>query len=147
MNNLVSLFYIIEKDINHGRYFKKCYSFHVRKALDYIDSRYSDDISLEDVVDYLNINKSYFCTLFKKETGKTFIEFLNQARIEKSKALLLEENSSILDIALSLGFSNQNYFSILFRKYTGVSPMQFRNKGGLDKIDDHQQKIGGHQSI
>ena len=136
MNNMVSLFYIIEKDINRGRYFKKAYSFHVKRALDYIDSRYSDDITLEDVVDYLNINKSYFCTLFKKETGKTFTEFLNQTRIEKSKRLLHEDNSSILDIALAVGFSNQNYFSILFRKYTGATPMQFRNNG-LDKIAVH----------
>ena len=73
MNNLISLFNIIEKDLNHGRYFKQDYSFHVKRALDYIDSRYSDHITLEDVINYLNINKSYFCTLFKKETGKTLL--------------------------------------------------------------------------
>jgi AraC-like DNA-binding protein len=135
MNNLISLFKIIEKDINYGRFIKPGYSFHVKRALDYIDSRYSDPITLEDVIDYLNINKSYFCTLFKKETGKTFTEYLNLTRIEKSKDLLLEETSSILDIALAVGFSNQNYFSILFKRYTGLTPMQFRKNGGLEKVD------------
>ena len=137
ISNLISLFNIIEKDINHGRSFKQGYSFHVKRALDYIDSRYNDNITLEDVINYLNINKSYFCTLFKKETGKTFTEYLNRIRIEKSKSMLLEENSSILDIALSVGFSNQNYFSILFRRYTGLSPIQFRKNGGLKRTEVH----------
>lgn len=137
MSNLISLFYIIDKDINQGRFFKQGYSFHVKRAIDYIDSRYSDDITLEDIVDHLKINKSYFCTLFKKETGKTFTEFLNQTRVEKSKSLLLEDISSILDIALAVGFSNQNYFSILFRRYTGITPMQYRKNGGLEKAKSY----------
>src|SRR5699024_2973107 len=92
------------------------YSFHVRKAMDYIDSRYNDNISLNHVYEYLGINKSYFCSIFKNETGKTFTQFLNEKRIEKSKKLLREDNLSILDIALSVGFNNQNYYNIIFKR-------------------------------
>src|SRR5690606_12313424 len=89
MSNLVSLLYIIEKDINHqGRRFKNQYSYHVRKALDYIDSRYNEDITLLDLASYLDVHKSYMCTLLKKETGKTFTQILNEVRVEKSKGLL-----------------------------------------------------------
>lgn len=127
MPNLVSFLQIIERDINQGKQFKSSYSFHVKKALDYIGSRYNEDITLLDITSYLNINKSYFCSIFKRETGKTFTESLNEVRIEKSKDLLLEDCSSMLDIALSVGFNNQNYYNIMFKKLTNMTPLQFKN--------------------
>ena len=129
MGNLVSLIYIIDNDINHGRYFKSTYSYHVKRALDYIQTRYSNDIDLLHVANYLNISKSYLCSLIKKEVRKTFTQFLNEVRIEKSKNLLLEDNSSILDIALAVGFNNQNYYNIMFKKITGKTPLEFRKEG------------------
>lgn len=127
MPNLVSLLYIIEKDINHqSRRFKSQYSYHVKKALDYMDSRYNEDISLCGLASYLDINKSYFCSILKKEMGKTFTTILNEIRIEKSKDLLIEDNSSILEIALASGFNNQNYYNIMFKKITGMTPLEFR---------------------
>ncbi len=127
INNLVSLLYTISKDIHHGRHFKGSYSFHVRKAVDYINSNYNNDLTLLDVANYLNINKSYLCTLLKKETGKTFTQLLNEIRIEKSKNLLLENKSSMLNIALQVGFNNQNYFNITFKKITGMTPIEYRS--------------------
>lgn len=129
IKNLISLLYIIEKDINHGRHFKSTFSYHIKKGLDYIDFRYNEDIALMDVANYLNINKSYFCSLLKKETGKTFTQILNDIRIEKSKKLLLEDNSSMLDIALAVGYNNQNYYNITFKKITGITPLEYRKVG------------------
>ncbi|GAA0122587.1 AraC family transcriptional regulator [Clostridium faecium] len=106
---------------------KMPYSLHVKKALDYIDARYNESITLEDISDYLKINKCYFCNIIKKETGKTFSQLLNEVRIEKSKELLLKENSSILDVALSVGFNNQNYYNMTFKKLTNMTPLEFRN--------------------
>ncbi|WP_461615074.1 helix-turn-helix domain-containing protein [Clostridium sp. Marseille-QA1073] len=103
------------------------YSLHVKKALDYIDARYNESITLEDISDYLKINRCYFCSIIKKETGKTFSQLLNEIRIEKSKELLLQENSSILDVALSVGFNNQNYYNMTFKKLTNMTPLEFRN--------------------
>lgn len=104
------------------------YSFHVKKALDYIDSKYREDFKLNDVADYLNINKSYFCSILKKETGFTFTQYLNNIRIEKSKYLLVNENYSVMDIALSVGFNNQNYYNIIFKKLNNVTPLEYRNQ-------------------
>lgn len=104
------------------------YSFHIKKALDYIDSRYVDDIKLDDISEYLDINKSYFCSIFKSETGYTFTQYLNKVRIEKSKELLINKNYSMLDIALSVGFNNQNYYNIMFKRLTNTTPLEYRNK-------------------
>ena len=109
----------------------KCniYNLHVKKAINYMDGRYNEEISLSDISEYLNINKSYFCSIFKTETGKTFTQYLNEVRIEKSKHMLKENHGSILDIALAVGFNNQNYFNIMFKKYTQSTPLEFKNCG------------------
>ncbi|WP_343216334.1 AraC family transcriptional regulator [Clostridium simiarum] len=130
--HLISLLRNIAWDSNYTKQ-KTCinessYSLHVKKAIDFIDARYSDDITLNDVSEYLNINKSYFCTMLKKGTGKTFSTLLNEVRIDKSKELLIQSNLSILDIALSVGFNSQNYYSSMFKKLNNKTPMEFRNE-------------------
>lgn len=104
----------------------KNFNIYARKAIDYVDLNYSNDLKIEDICSYLNINKSYFCVLFKNETGYTFSNFLNRFRIEKSKELLRNRDLSILDISLQVGFNNQNYFNTIFKKLTGKTPLQYR---------------------
>ncbi|KEI99021.1 AraC family transcriptional regulator [Clostridium botulinum A2B3 87] len=103
-------------------------SLHIRKTMDLLDANYSDNISLDDISRHLKINKSYFCSILKKETGKTFSQLVNEIRIEKSKELLTKNDLSILEIALSVGFNNQNYFSSTFKKFNNKTPIEFRNE-------------------
>lgn len=103
------------------------YSPYIKKAIDYLDARYHETITLSDVAQHLTISKCYFCSLFKKQTGKSFSLYLNEVRIEKSKELLLKEPLPILDIALSVGFNNQNYYNVMFKKFTNHTPLEFRN--------------------
>lgn len=102
------------------------FSPYVRRTIDYIEENYHNPITLDEITEYLNINRCYFCTIFKKETNKTFTQFLNEIRIEKSKKLLIETKQSILDIALQVGFNNANYFSMSFKKLTSKTPLQYR---------------------
>ena len=76
-------------------------------------------------------NQYYIGRLFKNQTGKTVSEYINEQRVSKVKSLLLEENSSIANCALSVGFENVNYFNRVFKKNTGLSPSEFirNNKG------------------
>lgn len=100
---------------------------YVKKAIEYIHKNFHSSITLEDVADHVKINKCYFCSIFKKETGKSYSEFLNHVRIEKSKELLMNKNLSILDISLTVGFNNQAYFNTVFKKQVNMTPMEFRN--------------------
>lgn len=104
-------------------------SFYVKKAVDFINENFQEPISLEDVSKHLEINKCYFCSLFKSEIGKTYSQYLNELRIGKSKELILKDNLSLLDVALAVGFNNQNYFNMTFKKLIGMTPLEFRNKG------------------
>ena len=100
----------------------------VNHAIEYIKNNYTNDISIDKICEELNINKCYFCSIFKKETGSTFINYLNNYKIEKSKELLKNTNLSLLDISLSVGFNNQSYYSTIFKKLTGKRPLEFRDE-------------------
>lgn len=103
------------------------YSFHVRKAMNYTEKNYTEPLTLQFISEYLNLNKCYFCNLFKNETGKTYSKFLNEVRIEKSKYLLENTNLSMLEVALSIGYNNQNYYTMAFKKITGTTPIKYRD--------------------
>lgn len=109
---------------------KKVYTYHIKKALDYIYQNYEKPLTLEDMAKYLGLNKCYFCKLFRMETGKTFSQFLNELRVKKSKELLLNTNLSILDVALAVGYNNQNYYNMSFKKLTGTTPLKYRKYNG-----------------
>lgn len=104
----------------------RSYNIYVRKAIHYIHKHYNEDISIDDLCKKLNINKSYFCNLFKKSTSQTFSHFLNCFRVEKSKKLLEDPTLSLLEVALEVGFTNQNYYTIVFKKITNQTPSSYR---------------------
>lgn len=121
---IVDFSYLQEESTNNSTH----YSIHVRKAIDYIHLHYKEEITLDQIVKFLDITKPYFCKIFKEETNKTFSLYLNEYRIKKAKELLNNTNISILDIALNTGFNNQNYFNIVFKKITNTTPIKYRNK-------------------
>lgn len=98
----------------------------INRAIEYIHENYSNNFSIEDIANTLNINKCYFCSTFKKETGCTFINYLNNYKIEKSKELLKDPKLSLLDISVAVGFNNQSYYSTVFKKITGQTPLEYR---------------------
>ena len=100
----------------------------IKKSIQYINENFTDHITLEDTANYVHLNSSYFSTLFKKETGKSFSDYVNKVRIEESKRLLTDTNYSILDIAVAVGFENQSYYSKVFKKLTGLTPKQYKNR-------------------
>lgn len=98
----------------------------IKESLDYVHKNYHKQITIDTICDRFKINKCYFCCMFKKETGHTFINYLNNYKIEKSKELLKNTNMSLLDISLEVGFNNQSYYSTIFKKYTNMTPLEYR---------------------
>lgn len=98
----------------------------MKKAVNFISQHYTETLTLDEVAGHVHLNPAYFSTMFKKEVGLSFKEYLNHVRIEESKRLLTNSNFSIIDIAIAVGFEDQSYFSKVFKKYTGMTPKQFR---------------------
>ncbi|OQY33748.1 MAG: hypothetical protein B6241_06755 [Spirochaetaceae bacterium 4572_59] len=85
-------------------------------------------LSLDDIAAEIEINSSYFSTLFKKETGEKFTEYLNKLRVEKAANLLTNTSLRIYEIAEKSGFSSPAYFHVVFKKIKGMSPIKFKKK-------------------
>ena len=96
------------------------------QILEYIHTKYSDIILLDNLCFYSNYSKSYIIRLFKKYTGKTPIDYINTYRLYKAQELLENTDKSILDISYECGFDNVSYFIRLFKKHIGVTPGKFK---------------------
>jgi len=98
----------------------------IKKSIAYISDHYNTELSLDMVAAHTGLNPSYFSTLFKKETGVNFSNYLLNLRIEKAKLLLANSNLPLINIAVEVGFDNQSYFSNVFKKATKMTPKQYR---------------------
>ena len=100
----------------------------MKKILNYITENLREEISLDTIAAFVNMNSSYFSRYFKSKTGGNFIDFLTSMRIEKAKELLAETDLSIEEISAMVGHVNKAYFTKVFKKVTGVNPGEFRRK-------------------
>lgn len=98
----------------------------IRDAKKYIHDNFNKHISLENVSEYIGFNAAYFSTLFKKETGKKFLEYVTELRIQNAKNYLIQTNYDIAEVASAVGYNDLKYFSKLFKKTTGLNPSEFR---------------------
>jgi AraC-like DNA-binding protein/ligand-binding sensor protein len=98
----------------------------IKAAIEYINAHYSQPLTLEHVAKIVHLNSTYFSSVFNKEVGMGFTDYLNKVRIEESKKMLKNRNNTILDVAIAVGFENHSYFSKVFKKNTGLTPKAFR---------------------
>ena len=99
----------------------------VLRAEEYVRSNYADEeLSLDDICETLGVSNSYFSTIFKRETGKSFIGYLTDYRMDCASRLLLETNEKSYIIAKKVGYTDPNYFSYVFKRRFGVSPSKYR---------------------
>ncbi|MGN1205608.1 MAG: response regulator [Eubacterium sp.] len=86
----------------------------------------SEDISLNRVAEQVCMSPSYFSTIFSKEMGKTFVEYLTEVRMEKAKEYLTCSTMKTSEIAFAVGYKDPHYFSFLFKKTQGCTPKEYR---------------------
>lgn len=98
----------------------------IHKIEQYIRENYARQITLTDMAETFHMNPVYFCQYFKKKKGLTYLQFLNQVRIEEAKELLLKRELSVEQISEKVGISNANYFGRLFKKVTGMTVGEYR---------------------
>ena len=101
-------------------------SEHVNKAMSFIRLNYMTSITVNDVTNFVGLERSYFSKIFHKHTGKTVQEYLLEVRLQQAKLLLAQTTYSIKEIGSFIGFSDECYFSRAFKRSTGVSPSTFR---------------------
>lgn len=101
--------------------------FFVKNAEEYVKEHFADqDLGVDEVCRKLNVSAAYFSTIFKKETGKTFVRYLTDYRMEKAVNMLMTGNEKTYVIAEKVGYAEPNYFSYVFKKQFGMSPSKYK---------------------
>ena len=94
----------------------------------YLKSNHTENITVSDIAKHFLCSESHISHIFKKQTGKSIREYINNLRISDAKTLLEYSGLTITEIAFSVGFTDSDYFSNVFKKYVGISPMTYRRK-------------------
>lgn len=98
----------------------------IREIQLYIRQHYSENITLNSLAEQFFLHPNYLSRLFKEKTGKNFVEYLTEIRMEKVKELLKISDCKIVEICAMAGYDNPRYFSKVFRQYTGMTPREYR---------------------
>lgn len=106
------------------------YSDIIEIAKDQIRKTYmSDEISLNTIVAEVGMSPSYFSSIFSKEMGKTFVEYLTEIRMDRAKELLMCSSMKTSEIGYEVGYKDPHYFSYIFKKTQNCTPKEFRARG------------------
>ena len=95
-------------------------------AVTYIKEHLADNLTVKDTAKALTINANYLSSLFHKDMGLTFIDFVNKERTNQAAALLRHTNLQIQQIASTVGYNNTSYFAKQFVRFQGISPSHYR---------------------
>lgn len=102
-----------------------------------IDKNYnSDSLSIQEIADQLNVNRSYLTTIFNQKFKISPKEYLNQVRMKRARYLLESTYEPIKFIAYSVGFSDSLYFSKAFKHFYQVSPRDLRKSFHKQQSED-----------
>ena len=100
----------------------------IEEAKRYIQANFTNpDLSLEMICKELHMSTAYFSTIFKKETGQSYIGYLTELRLKLAMDLLKNTDKKTYVIAGEVGYPEQNYFSYVFKRKFGMSPTKFRS--------------------
>lgn len=106
------------------------YSDIIEIAKDKIRKTYmSDEISLNTIAAEVGMSPSYFSSIFSKEMGKTFVEYLTEIRMDRAKELLMCSSMKTSEIGYEVGYKDPHYFSYIFKKTQNCTPKEFRARG------------------
>lgn len=116
---------MLHDDMADARYHSK--KSLIGRAKEYVHDNYQqEDLGLDDICKELGVSNSYFSSMFKKETGNSFVGYLTEYRMDKAARMLVETAEKSYMIAKSVGYSDPNYFSYVFKRQFGVSPSKYR---------------------
>lgn len=97
----------------------------IKFSINYINTHLLEKLTLESVAKKAGISKFYFSREFKKQTGVSFVDYINKLRCKKAADLILAGNHNLNEIALMCGFDTLSYFSTTFKKYIGTTPSDY----------------------
>lgn len=123
---LQQLFLIIQRRLHSRTVFNQNIQKEVENAIHFFNEHYNTPIIIEDYAAAQHMSTCWFIRSFKKQTGKTPMQYITSTRIARAQGLLESTDYNISEIASIVGYENPLYFSRIFKKLVGVSPRKYR---------------------
>lgn len=101
----------------------------VEQIFQYVEKNYKEQISLQEASDQLGLNKEYFCRFFKRCTGMTFLQYVNQVRLSHIYQDLLYSKGGIQEVIEKNGMYNVKLFYRIFKERYGCTPREVQKMG------------------
>ena len=103
-----------------------------QRVIKLIEDRYAEEIGLQSISSDIHLTPYYIGSIFKKNTGKTFNQYLCDYRIERAKEMLQKGKTNVSQLSYEVGIKNTSYFCSLFKNKFGISPGDYKEmmKGG-----------------
>lgn len=98
----------------------------ISQIMDYIFNHLHEKITLKELAILTRFQPTYLCYVFKKETGSTITDFIQEKRVAEAQSLLRYSEYTPVEISQYLGFCSQSHFNAVFKKYIKMTPLQFR---------------------
>jgi AraC-like DNA-binding protein len=100
----------------------------IREVVAYLEASYMRSITVDSVLEFCPLSRSYFHAVFKQATGKTLVQYLTEIRLKNAKQQLVGSDAPIAEVAAQSGLGTSAYFGQLFRSATGLSPRDYRRR-------------------
>ncbi len=105
---------------------KQIYSTLIRQITDTVEARFSEHLTLRQIAEEISLSPNYLSLRLRKETGKSFSEYLTSVRMDCARRLPADTDLPIAAVAEECGIPDNNYFARLFRKEEKVTPREYR---------------------
>nr|WP_245884071.1 transcriptional regulator MelR [Vibrio albus] len=102
--------------------------FYVSQMLEFIAANHEKPLTIQQIAEYVELNSNYAMGLFQRVMQLTIKQYITAMRINHARALLSESDKSILEVALTAGFSSSSRFYDTFSKFVGITPLKYRKK-------------------
>lgn len=99
---------------------------HYKRVLDFVESRFGEPVTTEDMAREAGMSTAHFSRLFKEVLGDTPYQFVMDYRVEQAKKMLRDRERPLIDVALASGFADQPHFTRIFKRLTGQTPGEWR---------------------
>jgi len=100
----------------------------IDEAIDYIGQHYAEELRLEEMAAHANLSERQFSRLFRRQTGMSFLDYVQSIRIDAACRMLADGRQRVRDVASAVGYQDMKYFYALFKRKTGVTPAEYRER-------------------
>lgn len=109
----------------------------VKEAKEYVEEHYTENLTVKEVANIIGISSGYLSTMFNQSMGQSFVDYLNQLKINHACAYLEQNYLKVYEIAYKVGFQDEKYFTKVFKKIKGITQKEYRNNYGKVRVNNN----------